>query len=62
MVGCVGSIQDRILDFDDKVRIVAVKAIYDLAITDLKWVSTDALREGAERLRDKKVYDLESMH
>jgi len=53
--GFVGALQDRLLDFDDKVRVAVVKAIYDLAITDPKWVPTDVLCKVAERLRDKKV-------
>jgi hypothetical protein len=45
-------LQDRLLDYDEKVRVAVVKAIYDLA----KAISTDLLRKGAERLRDKKVH------
>ena len=49
--------QDRLLDFDDKVRLTVVKAICDLAKTNPKWVPTDMLRKVADRLRDKKVYN-----
>jgi hypothetical protein len=52
----VGALQDRLLDYDDKVRVAVVKAIYDLAKADPKSISTDLLRKGAERLRDKKVH------
>lgn len=53
---CVGALQDRLLDYDDKVRVAVVKAICDLAKTDLKSIPTDLLRKVAERLRDKKVH------
>jgi len=52
----VGALQDRLLDFDDRVRVVVVPTICDLAITDSKWVPTDLLIKVAERLRDKKVW------
>lgn len=55
--GFVDALQDRLLDFDDRVRVAVVKVIGDLAITDLKWIPTDLLRKVAERVRDKKVYD-----
>lgn len=51
----VGALQDRLLDYDDKVRVAVVKAICDLAKSDLKSIPTDLLRKVAERLRDKKV-------
>lgn len=55
------ALQDRLLDYDEKVRVAVVKAIYDLAISDLKLVSIDVLRKVSERLRDKKVLVWESL-
>lgn len=51
----VAALQDRLLDYDEKVRVAVVKAIYDQAKTDFKSVPTDVLRKVSERLRDKKV-------
>lgn len=54
--GFVGALQDRLLDYDDKVRVAVVKAIHDLAISVPKLIPTDVLRKVAERVRDKKVH------
>ncbi|XP_024357694.1 sister chromatid cohesion protein PDS5 homolog A isoform X2 [Physcomitrium patens] len=51
----MAALQDRLLDYDEKVRVAVVKAIYDQAKTDFKSVPTDVLRKVSERLRDKKV-------
>lgn len=51
----VAALQDRLLDFDDKVRMTVVKAVCDLAKTNPKWVPGEVLRKIADRLRDKKV-------
>ena len=58
-MGFVAALQDRLLDYDEKVRVAVVKVIYDLAKADLKSVPTDVLRKVAERLRDKKVHGQE---
>jgi sister-chromatid-cohesion protein PDS5 len=55
-MGWVASLEDRLLDFDDKVRMTVVKAVCDLVKVNLKWVPTHILRKVADRLRDKKVF------
>ncbi|CAM6002717.1 unnamed protein product [Sphagnum balticum] len=52
----LASLEDRLLDFDDKVRMTVVKALCDLVKVNLKWVPTHILRKVADRLRDKKVF------
>ncbi|CAN5950854.1 unnamed protein product [Sphagnum jensenii] len=52
----LASLEDRLLDFDDKVRMTVVKAVCDLVNLNLKWVPTHILRKVADRLRDKKVF------
>jgi sister-chromatid-cohesion protein PDS5 len=52
----LASLEDRLLDFDDKVRMTVVKAVCDLVKVNLKWVPTHILRKVADRLRDKKVF------
>ncbi|XP_024361717.1 sister chromatid cohesion protein PDS5 homolog A isoform X2 [Physcomitrium patens] len=50
----LAALQDRLLDYDEKVRVAVVEAFYDLAISDLKYVPVDVLRKVSERIRDKK--------
>ncbi|XVE55344.1 hypothetical protein DITRI_Ditri03aG0151400 [Diplodiscus trichospermus] len=49
------AIEDRLLDFDDKVRMQAVIATCDLAVSNLKYTSPKLISEVIERLRDKKI-------
>lgn len=58
--GFVAALKDRLEDHDDKVRIAVVKALCDLAISDLESVPTDLLHRVAEHLRDKRVHARDS--
>ncbi|XP_040378681.1 sister chromatid cohesion protein PDS5 homolog A isoform X2 [Oryza brachyantha] len=49
------SLERRLLDFDDKVRIRAVAALCDLAKSNLGSFPSEVIIQAAERLRDKKV-------
>ncbi|BBN05523.1 sister chromatid cohesion protein PDS5 [Marchantia polymorpha subsp. ruderalis] len=51
----LAGLDDRLLDFDDKVRMSVVESLCDLVNTNLKWVPMDMIRRVADRLRDKKV-------
>ncbi|KAH9325840.1 hypothetical protein KI387_006018, partial [Taxus chinensis] len=48
-------LQGRLLDFDDKVRNQVVNVICDLAKSNPRYVSSEIIKNVAERLRDKKV-------
>lgn len=52
---CTAAIEDRLLDFDDKVRMQAVIVACELAGSNLKYISSKLISEVIERLRDKKV-------
>ncbi|XP_017981381.1 PREDICTED: sister chromatid cohesion protein PDS5 homolog A isoform X2 [Theobroma cacao] len=49
------AIEDRLLDFDDKVRMQAVIVACELAGSNLKYISSKLISEVIERLRDKKI-------
>ncbi|TYG84206.1 hypothetical protein ES288_D01G231300v1 [Gossypium darwinii] len=49
------AIKDRLLDFDDKVRMQAVIVACDIARSNLKYTSHEFVSEFTERLRDKKI-------
>ncbi|KAE8690421.1 putative translation initiation factor if-3 [Hibiscus syriacus] len=49
------SVKDRLLDFDDKVRMQAVIVACDIARSNLKYTSPEFISEFTERLRDKKI-------
>ncbi|KAM3352865.1 hypothetical protein ACQJBY_024208 [Aegilops geniculata] len=49
------SLEGRLLDFDDKVRIRAVYAVCDLAKSNLSSFPSELILQAAERLRDKKI-------
>ncbi|KAL3693850.1 hypothetical protein R1sor_007501 [Riccia sorocarpa] len=51
----LAGLDDRLLDYDDKVRMSVVKALCDLVSTNPKWVSKDMFKRVSDRLRDKKV-------
>ncbi|CAM6113881.1 unnamed protein product [Calypogeia fissa] len=50
----LAGLNDRLLDYDDKVRMAAVKALCDLVNINSKWIPMDMIKAVAERLRDKK--------
>jgi hypothetical protein len=52
------SLEGRLLDFDDKVRIRAVCAVCDSAKSNLGSFPSELILQAAERLRDKKVSDI----
>jgi sister-chromatid-cohesion protein PDS5 len=49
------SLQGRLLDFDEKVRLRAVNTVCDLAKSNLSSFPHEVILHAAERLRDKKV-------
>ncbi|TVU36377.1 hypothetical protein EJB05_18310 [Eragrostis curvula] len=49
------SLEGRLLDFDDKVRLQAVHTVCDLAKSNLGSFPTEMILKAAARLRDKKV-------
>lgn len=49
------SLEGRLLDFDEKVRIRAVHTVCDLAKLNFGSSSAELILHAAERLRDKKV-------
>ncbi|GLJ40362.1 hypothetical protein SUGI_0830400 [Cryptomeria japonica] len=51
----LSGLQGRLLDFDDKVRIQVVNVICDIAKINPRYVSSEIIKNVAERLRDKKV-------
>ena len=55
IINSTAAIEDRLLDFDDKVRIQAVIVACDLTGSNLKYTSSKLISEVIERLRDKKV-------
>ena len=55
LINWAAAIEDRLLDFDDRVRTQAVIVACDLAQSNLKFVSPKLISQATERLRDKKV-------
>lgn len=51
----LAALEDRLLDFDDKVRAQAVTVVSDLARSNLKSFPRNLISQAAKRLRDKKV-------
>ncbi|KAJ7965575.1 sister chromatid cohesion protein PDS5-like A isoform X1 [Quillaja saponaria] len=51
----ISALEDRLLDFDDKVRTAAVIVSCDLSRSNLKLVPSNLISQTTERLRDKKV-------
>ncbi|KAL4583130.1 hypothetical protein LXL04_007694 [Taraxacum kok-saghyz] len=51
----LSALEDRLLDFDDKVRTQAVAVLCDLAKSNLRPLPPKMIAEAAKRLRDKKV-------
>ncbi|XP_050211868.1 sister chromatid cohesion protein PDS5 homolog B [Mercurialis annua] len=48
-------LEGRLLDFDDRVRTLAVVVVCDLARCNLKFFPPELLSKAVERLRDKKI-------
>ncbi|XP_019093838.1 PREDICTED: sister chromatid cohesion protein PDS5 homolog A-like isoform X1 [Camelina sativa] len=53
--GVLTAIQERLLDFDDKVRTQAVVVACDIMKFNMKYVPLNLISEASERLRDKKI-------
>lgn len=49
------AIQERLLDFDDRVRTQALIVACDIMKFNMKYVPLNLISEASERLRDKKV-------
>jgi hypothetical protein len=63
-MGWVASLEDRMLDFNDKMHMVIVNVVYDLVQLTFKWVLIHTLREVVEHLHDKKFrsFDVKPSH
>ncbi|EFH65409.1 binding protein [Arabidopsis lyrata subsp. lyrata] len=53
--GVLTAIQERLLDFDDRVRTQALVVACDIMKFDMKYVPLNLISEASERLRDKKI-------
>ncbi|XP_023643713.1 sister chromatid cohesion protein PDS5 homolog A isoform X2 [Capsella rubella] len=53
--GVLTAIQERLLDFDDKVRTQALIVACDIMKFNMKYVPLSLISEASERLRDKKI-------
>ncbi|KFK42149.1 hypothetical protein AALP_AA2G217700 [Arabis alpina] len=53
--GVLTAIQERLLDFDDRVRTQALVVACDIMKFNTKYVPSSLISEATERLRDKKV-------
>ncbi|XP_019460582.1 PREDICTED: sister chromatid cohesion protein PDS5 homolog A isoform X3 [Lupinus angustifolius] len=51
----ITSVEDRLLDFDDRVRMQAVLVACDISKSNLKLVPSKLISQATERLRDKKI-------
>ncbi|XP_058724136.1 sister chromatid cohesion protein PDS5 homolog B isoform X3 [Vicia villosa] len=51
----ITSVEGRLLDFDDRVRMQAVAVACDICSSNLKRVPLKLMAEATERLRDKKI-------
>ncbi|KAK7275658.1 hypothetical protein RIF29_16778 [Crotalaria pallida] len=51
----ITSVEDRLLDFDDRVRMQAVLVACDISRSNLKLVPSKLISQTTERLRDKKI-------
>ncbi|KAI4337812.1 hypothetical protein L6164_016184 [Bauhinia variegata] len=51
----ISTVGDRLLDFDDRVRMQAVLVACDICRSNLKLVPHELLCQATERLRDKKI-------
>ncbi|AAF07790.1 hypothetical protein; 73483-63403 [Arabidopsis thaliana] len=53
--GVLTAIQERLLDFDDRVRTQALIVACDIMKFNMKYVPLNLISEASERLRDKKI-------
>ncbi|XP_018468888.1 sister chromatid cohesion protein PDS5 homolog B isoform X2 [Raphanus sativus] len=53
--GVLTAVQERLLDFDDRVRTQALLVACDLMKSNMKYVPLNLISEATERLRDKKI-------
>ncbi|KAL0878226.1 hypothetical protein Bca101_027932 [Brassica carinata] len=53
--GVLTAIQERLLDFDDRVRTQALLVACDIMKSNMKYVPLNLISEATERLRDKKI-------
>ncbi|CAH8358562.1 unnamed protein product [Eruca vesicaria subsp. sativa] len=53
--GVLTAIQERLLDFDDRVRTQALVIACDIMESNMKYVPLSLISEATERLRDKKI-------
>ncbi|XP_024010664.1 sister chromatid cohesion protein PDS5 homolog A isoform X1 [Eutrema salsugineum] len=53
--GVLTAIQERLLDFDDRVRTQALVVACDIMKFNMKYVPLNLISEASERLRDKKI-------
>ncbi|RYQ91013.1 hypothetical protein Ahy_B09g096900 isoform C [Arachis hypogaea] len=51
----ISAVEDRLLDFDDRVRMQAVLVACDISRSNLKLVPSKLISQATERLRDKKA-------
>ncbi|XP_057735278.1 sister chromatid cohesion protein PDS5 homolog B isoform X2 [Arachis stenosperma] len=51
----ISAVEDRLLDFDDRVRMQAVLVACDISRSNLKLVPSTLISQATERLRDKKI-------
>ncbi|CAN8234143.1 unnamed protein product [Cochlearia groenlandica] len=54
--GVLSAIQERLLDFDDKVRTQALIVACDIMKFNMKYAPLNLISEAIERLRDKKIH------
>ena len=50
------AVEERLLDFDDRVRTRAIIIVCDIARSNIKFVPVTLISQAAERLRDKRVF------
>ncbi|WZZ33940.1 sister chromatid cohesion protein PDS5 homolog B isoform X1 [Brassica napus] len=53
--GVLTAIQERLLDFDDRVRTQALVVTCDIMKSNMKYAPLNLISEATERLRDKKI-------
>ncbi|KAF2564185.1 hypothetical protein F2Q70_00016346 [Brassica cretica] len=53
--GVLTAIQERLLDFDDRVRTQALVVTCDIMKSNIKYAPLNLISEATERLRDKKI-------
>ncbi|KAH0938667.1 hypothetical protein HID58_006128 [Brassica napus] len=53
--GVLTAIQERLLDFDDRVRTQALVVACDIMKSNMKYAPLNLISEATERLRDKKI-------